>query len=65
MLGGAGGEAWAPPPLPTPWASRQGNPGSCGFCPSSWRVTIISFSNHVEILWREESLRERNAASLS
>jgi hypothetical protein len=30
---GAGGEAWAPPPLPTPWAGRQGNPGSRGAVP--------------------------------
>ena len=32
---GAGGEARAPPPLPTPWVDRQGNPGSRGSYPSS------------------------------
>src|SRR5215469_4496269 len=33
---GAGGEAWAPPPPPTPWANRQGNPGSRGSSPSQY-----------------------------
>jgi len=46
---GAGGEAWAPPPLPTPWANRQGNPGSRGSCPSSRRCHYIDPSTgHVE-----------------
>jgi len=35
METGAGGEARAPPPQPTPWVDRQGNPGSRGSYPSS------------------------------
>ena len=38
---GAGGEAWAPPPLPTPWAGRQGNPGSRGTMPKLVTRVII------------------------
>src|SRR5215467_10835446 len=39
---GAGGEARAPPPQPTPWVGRKGNPGSCGSYPSSFAREIIA-----------------------
>src|SRR5262249_10103532 len=61
---GAGGEARAPPPQPTPWVGRKGNPGSCGSYPSSFATDIIPCL-HRRVDGSRSSPRSRVAVGLS